>query len=188
MGIFEILLLAIGLSMDCFAVSLTMGTVMHPLRWKKVLKVSAFFGIFQGGMPLIGWWLGHGFRRYIESYDHWIAFTLLLFLGGKMIYEGSKREEDRPVCFDPTCTRTLIGLSVATSIDALAVGISFAFLNMNMCIPTLIITFTTIIISLIGQYIGKCFGRRLKTGAEVIGGIILILIGVKILIEHLYFQ
>ena len=186
MGIFEIFLLAVGLSIDSFAVSLTSGVILKPFRWTRVVKIATFLAVFQGAMPLLGWWLGRGFQQYIQDYDHWIAFVLLLILGSKMIVEGwPKKDETCPCCFDPSKTRTLLGLSVATSIDALAVGISFAFLKVDMCLPTVIITGTTFTFSVLALNIGRYFGRKLKTGAEILGGIILILIGVKILIEHL---
>ena len=155
-------------------------------RWTRVVKIATFLAVFQGAMPLLGWWLGRGFQQYIQDYDHWVAFVLLLILGSKMIVEGRpKKDETCPCCFDPSKTRTLLGLSVATSIDALAVGISFAFLKVDMCLPTVIITGTTFTFSVLALNIGRYFGRKLKTGAEIFGGIILILIGVKILIEHL---
>lgn len=185
MGIFELFLLAVGLSMDSFAVSLMSGAVLRPFRWTKVLKIALFLALFQGGMPLIGWWLGAGFLQYIQSYDHWVAFGLLLILGGKMVIEGWPRKGEKSLyTFDPSGTRALLGLSVATSIDALAVGISFAALDMEMCLPTVTITATTFVFSLAGQCIGFRFGRRFQSGAEMLGGIILILIGVKILCEH----
>lgn len=149
---------------------------------------SRFYGGFQGAMPLIGWFLGIGFKNYIEAYDHWVAFGVLLFLGVKMIYEGWPRKgESEPCCIDPADTRTLVGLSLATSIDALAVGISFAFLNMTMIAPTIVIAGVTFAFSLVGVYIGRQFGRRIHNFAEVVGGVILIGIGVKILLEHLFF-
>ena len=171
--------------MDSFAVSLMSGAVLRPFRWTKILKIALFLALFQGGMPLIGWWLGAGFLPYIQSYDHWVAFGLLLILGGKMVIEGWPRKKAESLyTFDPSGTRALVGLSVATSIDALAVGISFAALDMEMCMPAVIITLTTFAFSLAGQFIGYRFGRRLQSGAGVLGGIILMLIGLKILVEH----
>lgn len=186
MGIFELFLVATGLSMDSFAVSLMSGAVLRPFRWGKVLKIALFLAVFQGAMPVLGWFLGVGFQQYIQTYDHWVAFVLLLILGGKMVVEGWPRKgEEKLYTFDPSGTKSLLGLSVATSIDALAVGISFAMLDMKMGLPAAIITATTFLFSLAGQYIGHRFGRRLRSGAEVLGGVILILIGVKILWEHL---
>ncbi len=187
MGLFEILLLAVGLCMDSFAVSLTSGVLLKPFKVGRIFKIATFMAVFQGGMPIIGWLLGVGFQSYIESYDHWIAFALLLFLGSKMIYEGwpQKGEEVQPCCFDPANTRTLIGLSVATSIDALAVGIMFAISSVEILMPASIIALVTFDFSLAGVLIGHRFGRRIHNYAEVLGGVILIGIGVKILLEHL---
>ena len=188
MSLFELFVLAVGLCMDSFAVSLTSGVLLKPLTLSRVLKIAAFMAVFQGAMPLIGWFLGIGFKNYIEAYDHWVAFGVLLFLGMKMIYEGWLRKgESEPCCIDPADTRTLVGLSLATSIDALAVGISFAFLNMTMIAPTIVIAGVTFAFSLVGVYIGRQFGRRIHNFAEVVGGVILIGIGVKILLEHLFF-
>ncbi len=189
MSLVEIFLLAVGLCMDSFAVSLTAGVLLKPFKASRILKIATFMAVFQGGMPVIGWLLGVGFQSYIESYDHWIAFALLLFLGGKMIYEGFPRrgEEEQPCCFDPANTRTLIGLSIATSIDALAVGIMFAISSIEILSPALIIGLVTFAASFIGVHVGHRFGRRIHNYAEVLGGVILIGIGTKILIEHLFF-
>ena len=183
MSLFELFVLAVGLCMDSFAVSLTSGVLLKPFTLSRVLKIAAFMAVFQGAMPLVGWVLGIGFKNYIEAYDHWVAFGVLLFLGIKMIYEGWPRKgESEPGCIDPADTPTL-----ATSIDALAVGISFAFLNMTMITPTIVIAGVTFAFSLVGVYIGRQFGRRIHNFAEVVGGVILIGIGVKILLEHLFF-
>lgn len=186
MGIIEIIVLALGLSMDSFAVSIMGGVVLKKFCWKKAVKIGFFLGMFQALMPLLGWLAGKEFKHLIENYDHWIAFGVLLLLGVKMIIESLRKENPEQCCFDPSDTKTLIGLSLATSIDALAVGISFAFLNINMCSPTIIIGLTTFICSIAGIYTGVHFGKRIKTGAEIMGGVILILIGIKILMEHLY--
>lgn len=190
MGFLEILLIAVGLSMDSFAVSLTSGAIMPDFRLRKVLKMAVFLAVFQAVMPLIGWLLGINFKQYIENFDHWVAFLVLLVLGGKMIFEAMqvKDEKSNCQCFDPSGTGTLVGLSIATSIDALAVGISFAFLSMDVCVPTLIIGLTTFVCSFAALYIGHYFGRKLQKGAEILGGVILILIGLKILIGHLCFN
>ena len=169
MSIFELLILAIGLSMDSFAVSVTSGVVLKPFRISSALKIASFLALFQGAMPLIGWFIGREFQKYIQDYDHWVAFGVLLILGINMIREGRS-------------------LSVVTSIDALAVGVSFAFLSMNMLTPTAIIIGVTFACSMIALYLGRYCGRRLKHRAEMLGGVILILIGTKILIEHLFFQ
>lgn len=174
--------------MDSFAVSLTSGVLLKPFKWSRVLKIAAFMALFQGGMPLIGWALGIGFKSYIEAYDHWVAFGVLLFLGAKMIWEGwPRKNEEVPCCMDPSDTRTLVGLSLATSIDALAVGISFAFLNMSMLLPTIVIAGVTFLFSVAGLWVGRQFGRHIHHYAEVLGGVILIGLGVKILLEHIYF-
>ena len=188
MSIFELLILAIGLSMDSFAVSVTSGVVLKPFRISSALKIASFLALFQGAMPLIGWFIGREFQKYIQDYDHWVAFGVLLILGIIMIREGRSKDEETPCCFNPAKTKTLLGLSVATSIDALAVGVSFAFLSMNMLTPTAIIIGVTFACSMIALYLGRYCGRRLKHRAEMLGGVILILIGTKILIEHLFFQ
>ncbi|MDD4819262.1 MAG: manganese efflux pump MntP family protein [Flavobacteriales bacterium] len=196
MSAVEIFILAIGLSMDSFAVSVSSGAVMKSMRWKKVLKIAFFLSAFQALMPLLGWALGEGFSRFISQWDHWIAFALLLFLGGKMLFESIFSKQEGTECTDkcehntkccPWKTRTLIGMSIATSIDAAAVGVSFSFLNMGITTPTIIIFFTTAFFSLIGMLIGTRFGARYHKGAEMLGGIILMAIGAKILIEHIFF-
>ena len=187
MSLLEILVLAVGLSMDSFAVSLTSGVVLKPFTFLRGLKIALFMGVFQGAMALLGWWLGVGFKNYIEAFDHWIAFSVLLFLGGKMIYEGCRKaEEDAPAGFDPADTKTLVGLSVATSIDALMIGVSFAFLDVEMLMSSTVIAVVTFLFSWVALYIGKWFGSHLQRGAEIVGGSILVLIGVKVLIEHLF--
>lgn len=185
MDLVSLICLAIGLAMDAFAVSVAMGLKV-PIKdkWKIALKAGVFFGVAQGVMPLIGWILGNGFSKYIESVDHWIAFILLAIIGGKMIYEAIHPDEDEDAEVDTGMKRMFI-LAIATSIDALAVGISFAFLNVNIISAVLIIGIITFIISAIGVVIGKIFGDLFSGKAEIVGGIILILIGVKILVEHL---
>lgn len=183
MGIIEILILAIGLSMDTFAVSLSAGVALKQFRPMYTFKMALWLAIFQGVMPVIGWLLGREFVSYIQSCDHWIAFALLLFLGAKMIYEALfAKEEDK--CFIPTRTITLIQMGVATSIDALAIGVSFAFLKINMWQAITMITLVTFLVSVAGSYIGKIFGTKWNKCSYVAGGIILIAIGLKILIEH----
>ena len=187
MDIISIIIIAIGLSMDSFAVSITNGLTIRGLNVKRILMISFSLAFFQGLMPLIGWLAGIGIERYIREFDHWIAFLLLLFIGGKMIYEGLLRkngiEKDSELKI-----LTLIGQSFATSIDAFAVGISFAFLNLSIVTPVLLIGLVTFIVSMIGLQLGKYFGKRIGKSVEIFGGIVLIGIGVKILIEHLYFQ
>ncbi len=183
MGFAELFLIAVGLSMDAFAVAVCKGLKMQKLNYGQTALIALFFGGFQALMPLIGWILGKQFESYIVSVDHWIAFVLLAFIGAKMIYESFKKEtedEDKP--FD---IRELFMLAVATSIDALAVGITFAFLHTNIFSSIAVIGATTFVLSAVGVFIGHKFGARYKDKAEFAGGCILILIGVKILLEHL---
>lgn len=189
MNFTTILFIAIGLSMDAFAVSVTNGIMLKHVKPKDALKISGAFGIFQGLMPLIGWAVGISFEKYITSVDHWIALILLGFIGGKMIYETLQPEETEE-CSDEECRRkvldnkTILLLAIATSIDALAVGVSFAFLKVNIAESIIVIGVTTFVLCFIGVFIGKKCGELLKRYAELFGGIILILIGLKIFIEH----
>ena len=187
MGFAELFLIGVGLSMDAFAVSVCKGLNMHgKINFKHAGVIALFFGGFQAIMPLIGYFLGMGFEKYITRRDHWIAFLLLGFIGGKMIVEAikewnevDKQEEDK------LDIKELFVLAVATSIDALAVGITFAFLNVNIWSAISIIGTTTFVLSIIGVVIGNKFGSKYKSKAELVGGIILVLMGVKILLEHL---
>ena len=182
MGIISILLIAVGLAMDSLAVSISGGIVMRPFCMRQSLRLVLTMGIFQGGMTLLGWLMGVSFSSYITAFDHWIAFILLGFLGGKMIYESFGEEETTISSFS---TKTLLTLGVATSIDALAVGVSMAFLKTSIYFPAFIIGFVTFALSLIGVISGYRFGKIKGINVELFGGIILIAIGVKILIEHL---
>ena len=164
MSFLEIVLLAVGLSMDSLAVSVTGGALIQNYRHHHMLKIGCVMGIFQAGMTIAGYLAGMSFKKYITAFDHWIAFLLLLYLGGKMIYE-STQEKEEDCRTNPLCYKTLCGLGIATSIDALAVGIS-AF----------------------GVYFGNHFSRKIDLKLDLIGGLILIGIGTKILIEHLYFN
>lgn len=176
-------LTGIGLSMDAFAVAICKGLKMQKLNYKQMGLIALFFGGFQALMPLIGWALGRSFKSYIEGFDHWIAFGLLLFIGGKMAFEAfEKEEEDCGCCFD---VKELFILAIATSIDALAVGIAFAIDDINIWMSISVIGVTTFILSALGVLIGHKFGAVYKSKAELAGGIILILIGFKILFEHL---
>ena len=190
MGFFEIFMIGVGLSMDAFAASVCKGLSMRKAEVKNILIIALFFGGFQALMPFIGWALGTQFESYITSIDHWIAFVLLVFIGGKMIAEAV-RPEDENVEIDkldpPLDLKEMLVLAVATSIDALAVGITFAFLNYPIGEAVTIIGLTTFCISIGGVYVGNFFGNRYKKKAELAGGIILVLIGVKILLEHLGF-
>ena len=182
MGIISILLIAVGLAMDSLAVSISGGIVMRPFCMRQSLRLALTMGIFQGGMTLLGWLMGVSFSSYITAFDHWIAFILLGFLGGKMIYESFGEEETTISSFS---TKTLLTLGVATSIDALAVGVSMAFLKTSIYFPAFIIGFVTFALSLIGVISGYRVGKIKGINVELFGGIILIAIGVKILIEHL---
>lgn len=186
MTLFSLIILAIGLCMDSFAVSLTCGVMMKPFCLRRACKFAFIMAAFQGLMPVVGWLLGVGFREYIEAYDHWIALALLVYLGGRMIYESLQKEEQE--VFDPCCTRVAMSMGLATSIDAMAVGISLSFLNVDLLQSALVIGITTFVFSIAGVYIGKKVGTFLKKGAGILGGIILICIGVKICVEHLFFS
>lgn len=182
----EIFLIGIGLAMDAFAVSICKGLGMSKLNKKQAAVIALYFGGFQALMPLIGWLLGIRFQQYITSVDHWVAFILLAIIGGKMIYEAVKGEEEEIEVKDaPLDHKELVVLAIATSIDALAVGITFAFLDTPILPAIAIIGITTFIISAIGVAAGNFFGSKYKNKAEIAGGLILILIGLKILLEHL---
>lgn len=190
MGLFAIILLAVSLAIDCFTVSVTGGIVLRRVRWSIFLKMGFFFGLFQALMPLIGWLGASRFSHLIEDYDHWIAFGLLCFLGIRMIREQFKKEEERS--FNPTRLKVILALAVATSIDALAVGISFAFTGYNsfssLAFPLIAIGLASFILSVMGCLIGVFCGRRFHLRVEIFGGLVLIGIGTKILVEHLFLQ
>lgn len=184
----EFLLLGVGLAMDAFAVSICKGLAMRKVNKKQAVIIALFFGGFQAIMPVIGWLLCKGFQTYIEAFDHWIAFALLAFIGMKMIIETlSEKEEDVVVekMDPPLDMKEMLMLAIATSIDALAVGIYLAALDRPIVESATIIGVVTFIISIVGVYIGNFFGNRYKKRAELAGGIILVLIGVKILCEHM---
>lgn len=187
MSILEIWLLAVSLAIDCFTVSITSGIILHRIRWGIFLKMAFLFGLFQAAMPFLGWLGASRFNHLIETYDHWIAFALLAFLGIRMIREHFKDEEERS--FDPTRMKVILTLAVATSIDALAVGISFAFTGFrtlsSLLYPLTAIGIASFVISLAGSLIGVFFGKRFNLRVEIFGGFVLIGIGVKILFEHL---
>ena len=182
MGIIELFFLAVGVSMDAFAVSVCKGLGLGKIKFKDMLTAGFWFGGFQALMPTAGYLLGARFQQYITRIDHWIAFVLLVFIGAKMIKES--RDSDGEVDSDLSA-KTMFILAVATSIDALAVGITFAFLQVNIIWAALFIGCTTFAISAAGVKIGSIFGLKYKTKAEICGGAILILIGFKILLEHL---
>ena len=185
--VIELLLIGIGLSMDAFAVSVCKGLAMRKVNKKQAFIIGLFFGGFQALMPFIGWALGTQFESYITSIDHWIAFILLALIGGKMVVEATKTEEEQEIkqMDPPLDMKEMLLLAIATSIDALAVGITFAFLQYPIVEAMLIIGLTTFVLSIIGVYVGNAFGSRYQKRAEMAGGIILILIGLKILLEHL---
>lgn len=189
----EIWLLAIGLAMDCFAVSIASGILLKRIEWRPILTMAFFFGLFQALMPLIGWMTASLFSHLIESVDHWIAFGILAFLGIRMIRESFKNEEVKHT-YNPAKLKVILAFAIATSIDALAVGVSFAFMGLKNSTDILsavgIIGLVSFILSVAGLLFGICCGGNIarKIRAELLGGIILVLIGCKILIEHLFFN
>lgn len=185
MSVIELLVLALGLSMDAFAVSICKGLSVPKLQAKHCLICGVYFGGFQALMPLIGWALGIRFQSMITNIDHWIAFALLAVIGANMIKESFSKEEE---CPDASFGfKTMLTLAVATSIDALAVGVTFAFLDVSIVPAVLLIGATTFVCSTVGVKIGNVFGNRFQSKAEFLGGLVLIAIGLKILIEHLFF-
>ena len=185
MSIIELFILALGLSMDAFAVSICKGLSVPKLQAKHCLICGIYFGGFQALMPTIGWLLGIRFQSLITNIDHWIAFVLLAVIGANMIKESFSKEEE---CPDASFGfKTMLTLAVATSIDALAVGVTFAFLDVTIVPAVLLIGATTFVCSAVGVKIGNVFGNRFQSKAEFLGGVVLIAIGLKILIEHLFF-
>ena len=183
MGLTEIIILSIGLSMDAFAVAMCKGLSMKKMSWKKAMIIALYFGIFQAVMPLIGYGLGIKFQQSIANIDHWIAFILLTIIGVNMLKEiWNKAESENN---DNVDFKSMIVLAIATSIDALAIGITFAFLKCNIVFSVTCICITTFLLSLIGVKIGNIFGAKYEKKAQLIGGLILILLGIKILLEHL---
>jgi putative Mn2+ efflux pump MntP len=184
MNFIMLLLIAGSLAMDAFAVSVTSAISQNRLTLPQALTISGLFGLFQGIMPLIGYFLGSSFAVYIQAFDHFVIFGILVLVGGKMILEAqkAKKEEKRLPCFS---LKIYLVLAVATSIDALSVGLSFAFIDCSIAVAALVIAVVTFVICLAGVFIGKKFGDVFKNKAEVAGGIILVLIGAKILLEHL---
>ena len=185
MSLIELFLLAVGLSMDAFAISVCKGLSMQKLRVKHALIIGLYFGGFQALMPWIGYMLGIRFQSAIKAYDHWIAFILLGIIGFNMVKESMDNEPES--CDASIDVKTMLLLAIATSIDALAVGVTFAFLDVRILQAVSFIGCTTFILSVIGVKVGTVFGVLYKSKAERTGGIILILIGLKILIEHLFF-
>lgn len=182
MNLLELFIVAIGLSMDAFAVSVCKGLSVRQLSPRHACIAGAYFGGFQAAMPLVGYVLGVQFQTYIVSIDHWIAFVLLVLIGGNMVHESREQSEELNDSFS---FRAMLPLAIATSIDALAVGVTFAFLQVRILPAVLFIGVTTFVLSAIGIKIGHVFGTRYKSRAELGGGIVLILMGCKILLEHL---
>lgn len=184
MDLITILLISIGLAMDAFAVSVASGSVIRKLNLRRLLVLPLSFGFFQAFMPIVGWLAGVGFSSLLDGWDHWIAFVLLSAVGIKMIYESLFLEKDP----EPACSIkmiTVLILSVATSIDALAVGLSFSFLGVHIVYPAAVIGIVTFILSIAGVLIGKRLGHIFESRIEIIGGLILIGIGIKILLSHI---
>lgn len=182
MNIIELLILAVALSMDAFAVSICKGLSMKKMNWKNGIITGLYFGSFQAIMPIVGYIFGSQFKNIIVNIDHWIAFVLLVAIGLGMIKESREEVKEMNTCF---CAKNMLLLSVATSIDALVVGITFAFLQVDIIQAVSLIGVTTFTLSVIGIKVGNVFGAKYKSKSEVIGGIILILMGTKILLEHL---
>lgn len=179
----ELLILAVGLAMDAFAVAVCKGLSLRTLKLQQALLVGVWFGLFQALMPALGWLLGSAFSGLVQSVDHWVAFVLLSIIGGNMIREGLQGGDEN--CDPSLSFGVMLLLAVATSIDALAVGITFAFLNVSILLAVALIGVVTFTISAVGVKMGNLFGARYKSKAEFFGGAVLILIGLKILLEHL---
>lgn len=183
MSLAELFIIAVGLSMDAFAVSICKGLSVQKFKPKQSIIAGLYFGGFQAGMPLLGYFLGKGFQTFIESVDHWIAFVLLAAIGINMIIESRKSEDSMDSSF---AFKAMLPLAVATSIDALAVGVTFAFLQVNIVPAVAFIGIITFVLSAIGIKIGNVFGEKYKSRAEILGGVVLIIMGIKILLEHLF--
>ena len=187
MGFVELFLVAVGLSMDAFAVSICRGLGMRRLNLRTAAVLALFFGCFQALMPLVGWALGSQLMWLIAPVDHWVAFVLLAFIGGKMLWEAFHEDDEGCGCEDTSAIdlREFLVLAVATSIDALAAGISFAALNVDIVASVSLIGVITFALSFVGVAVGHFFGARYERPASVVGGVVLILIGLKVLLEHL---
>jgi putative Mn2+ efflux pump MntP len=184
MNIFSLFLIAAGLSMDAFAVAVCKGLSLRKLYFRHMLIVGLWFGGFQALMPLLGYLLGSSFESYITAFDHWIAFGLLSLIGISMLKSGFSKQEEESLD-SSLSVKAMAPLALATSIDALAVGVTFAFLKVNIVTAILFIGCTTLLFSMVGVKIGNVFGVKYKSKAEMVGGIILIFMGLKILVEHL---
>ena len=185
MPFWSIFLIAIGLAMDCFAVSLGVGTAGSAVGLRPTFRLFFHFGLFQGGMTLLGWLAGKTVVGYIASMDHWVAFGLLAFVGVRMIRGGLQKAGEEPAIPDPSRGLTLVILSIATSIDALAVGLSLAFLEVNVLWSALLIGGVSAVLSLLGLSLGNQLGLRFGKSMEILGGLILIAIGLRVVVTHL---
>jgi len=184
MELFTIILIAFGLTVDSLAVSISTGLVVSHIRFTQAVRIALVLAVFQGAMPLIGWFLGFQVKDIIKDYDHWIAFILLFLIGAKMIYESFKNEETKKN-FNPLKYSVMVGMAIATSIDALIVGVSFAFIDINITISIIIIGVLTFLVSMLGMLAGKRIGIFFGKKIEFLGGLVLIGIGIKILMQHL---
>lgn len=182
MGLWELFVIAVGLSMDAFAVAVCKGLSVDQVKKRHIWTVGLYFGGFQALMPMLGYWLGNGFQSWVSKIDHWIAFVLLVLIGANMIRESRGEVEELDASFS---VKSMFPLAVATSIDALAVGITFAFLQVNIVPAVSFIGGITFILSAVGLKLGNVFGARYKAKAELVGGLVLILMGIKILLQHL---
>ncbi|MFA5449269.1 MAG: manganese efflux pump MntP family protein [Clostridia bacterium] len=191
MSWWEIVLVGLGVAADAFAVSVCKGLYIKQFSWKKAVIVGCYFGLFQAAMPLIGYFIGAAFSKYIITFDHWVAFALLGLIGGRMIFDAVKKDRECAIESEEAEKRaslafkSMVALAFATSIDALTVGITFSFLPVNIYAAIAIIGIITFAMCVAGVKLGSVFGKKLRFKAEIVGGIILILVGVKILIEHL---
>lgn len=185
MNTIEVILISVGLAMDAFAVAVCKGLAMKKIDFKKMIIVGLYFGVFQGVMPIIGYLLGINFESFVTKIDHWIAFGLLSIIGINMIKDALKPECETETQNDSIAFKTMVVLAIATSIDALAVGITFAFLKTNLLAVISSIGLITFTLSILGVWIGNKFGNKYESKAQIIGGCILIIMGIKILFEHL---
>ena len=186
MNILSLALIGIGLSVDSLAASVTTGACSKNIKLKYVFKVAAFMAFFQGSMPLAGWFIGNYFKSIIENYDHWVAFILLLGIGGKLIYDGIRNSIDEVSTFQSK-NILIAGMALATSIDAMAVGIGFGLIEINIWLAMLVIGTTTFLFSSVGVLVGEKLGNKINKGIEIFGGLVLIGLGTKILVKHIYF-
>ncbi len=184
MSLLEIFLIALGLAMDAFAVCLCAGTTGFINGPRPVFRLAFHFGLFQALMPALGWLVGVGVERYISAFDHWVAFGLLAFVGVRMVRSGLDADDDGP-CVDPSRGGTLVMLAIATSIDAFAVGLSFAVLRVSIVWPVIIIGLVAALMSILGIYLGNRLGQTFGKRMEVIGGLILVIIGIRVVISHM---